>query len=521
MRPMRVIGLILVGWIMVGAVSWMAGAQEKKPNPTKEMEGKGDAEVEFKMAERYYYGNGVTQDYAEAAKWLRKAAEKGDAAAQFNLGWMYYRGEGVEKDYAEAAKWFRGAAEKGGAAAQHNLGLKYYQGEGVEKDYGEAAKWYRKAAEQGYSSAQYSLGGMYYKGEGVAKDYAEAAKWFRKAAEQGDADAQYSLGVMYYEGEGIEKHYAEGAKWFRKAAEQGHPSAQYNLGLMYAYGRGVENDFVEAYAWLNLAATKLEDSRASRDKVEQSMSAQQVAEGQKRTRELRARLENKSQAVPGISGEGIAEKRDGGRPRQSGTGFLITRDGYLVTNEHVVRDASEVQVLTGKGQKKATLVRTDPGTDLALLKIEGTWNAVPIASSRRVRRGQTVGTVGFPNIGLQGFEPKAARGEIASLTGAGDDPQSFQIGVPVQPGNSGGALVDLKGNVVGVVQGKLALRAALASSGSIPENVNYAIKSSYLLSFLESVPQMGEGLLEPSTKEGSFEDAIKAVEGATVLVLVY
>ena len=97
----------------------------------------------------------------------------------------------------------------------------------------------------------------------------------------------------------------------------------------------------------------------------------------------------------------------------------------------------------------------------------------------------------------------------------------FQIGVPVQPGNSGGALVDERGNVVGVVSAKLSARAALASSGSLPENVNYAVKNSYLLSFLESVPEVSAKLKEPNTKERKFEDVVKSAEQAAVLVLVY
>ena len=108
-----------------------------------------------------------------------------------------------------------------------------------------------------------------------------------------------------------------------------------------------------------------------------------------------------------------------------------------------------------------------------------------------------------------------------SLSGAGDDARYFQISVPVQPGNSGGALVDERGNVVGVVSAKLSARAALASSGALPENVNYAVKSSYLLSFLESVPEVSAMLKEPETKERKFEDVVKAAEQAAVLVLVY
>ncbi len=78
-----------------------------------------------------------------------------------------------------------------------------------------------------------------------------------------------------------------------------------------------------------------------------------------------------------------------------------------------------------------------------------------------MKLGGTVATVGFPNIGLQEFAPKLAKGEIASLSGAQDDPRYFQISVPVQPGNSGGALVDELGNMVGVVSAKLNARVAL------------------------------------------------------------
>ena len=98
---------------------------------------------------------------------------------------------------------------------------------------------------------------------------------------------------------------------------------------------------------------------------------------------------------------------------------------------------------------------------------------------------------------------------------------SFQISVPVQPGNSGGALVDERGNVVGVVSAKLSARAALASSGSLPENVNYAVKSSFLLGFLESAPEVSAKLKEPETKAQKFEDVVKSAEQSAVLVLVY
>ena len=91
----------------------------------------------------------------------------------------------------------------------------------------------------------------------------------------------------------------------------------------------------------------------------------------------------------------------------------------------------------------------------------------------------------------------------------------------MQPGNSGGALVDARGNVVGIVAAKLDAVAALAATGSLPENVNYAVKISLLLSLLESVPDVAAKLKEPNTKDESFEDVVKSAQDAAVLVLVY
>jgi S1-C subfamily serine protease len=93
--------------------------------------------------------------------------------------------------------------------------------------------------------------------------------------------------------------------------------------------------------------------------------------------------------------------------------------------------------------------------------------------------------------------------------------------VPVQPGNSGGALVDERGNVIGIVSAKLDASAALAASGALPENVNYAVKSSLLLSFLESVPAVSAKLKASSTADRKFEDVVKSAQSAAVLVLVY
>jgi uncharacterized protein len=438
-------------------------------------------------------------------------AEKGDIEAQYALGVYYHLGEGVARNETEAAKWYRKAAEQGDATSQLFLGQCYDFGNGVTKDEAEAVKWYRKAAQQGEPRAQYSLGAMYGGGIGLAKDEVLAAKWYRKAAEQGLAEGQFNIGAMYAKGVGLAKDDAEAAKWLRKAANQGHAAAQNNLGAMYDIGQGVPQDYVEAYKWYNLAAAQgVQTAFQNRDALIPFMTTDQIAKAQQLSREFTPRKES------GFDNSALPNN-----PMATGTGFFITDNGYLISNYHVVKDAATVRLVTGAGTIAAKVVQVDAANDLALLKVVGKFTPLPVAASRGVKLGGTVATVGFPNIGLQGFSPKLAKGEIAALSGAADDPRYFQISVPVQPGNSGGALVDEHGNVVGVVSAKLDASAALAASGALPENVNYAVKSSFLLSFLESVPAVSAKLKEPVTAERKFEDVVKSAQDAAVLVLVY
>jgi TPR repeat protein len=98
---------------------------------------------------------------------------------------MYEEGRGVLQDYAEASRLYRLAAEQGNAKAQNNLGNMYWYGRGVSQDYVEASRLYRQAAVQGETAAQHNLGNMYWKGRGVAANFITAHMWFEIAAENG------------------------------------------------------------------------------------------------------------------------------------------------------------------------------------------------------------------------------------------------------------------------------------------------------------------------------------------------
>lgn len=90
-----------------------------------------------------------------------------------------------------------------------------------------------------------------------------------------------------------------------------------------------------------------------------------------------------------------------------------------------------------------------------------------------------------------------------------------------QSENSGGALVDERGNVVGSAAAKMSARTALAWSGAVPQDLNYAVKNIYRLSFLESVPEGAAKLKEPNAKEMKIEDVMKEADYTAVLVLAY
>ena len=155
--------------------------------------------------------------------------DSGDPQAMYELGCRYHIGDNVEQNYEEAAKWYRAAAEQGSADGQNGIGNLYLTGEGVEQNYEEAARWCRASAEQGASNGQDSLGDCYRQWEGAGQNLEEAAKWYRASAEQGNDCGQKNLGDCYRDGLGVEQNYEEAAKWYRAAAEQGNVEATSKL----------------------------------------------------------------------------------------------------------------------------------------------------------------------------------------------------------------------------------------------------------------------------------------------------
>ena len=204
----------------------------------------------------------------------------------------------------------------------------------------------------------------------------------------------------------------------------------------------------------------------------------------------------------------------------SGTGFVVAPDRVL-TNQHVVNGCNRVFVRTPDNRTLAATppARVDVQRDLALLAVPGNPGpALPFRGDPAVRRGEAVVTYGFPLAGLLSSGPTLTTGEVSALSGFADHQGRFQISAPVQPGNSGGPLLDRQGNVVGVVVAKLNAALVAARSGDIPQNVNFAIKGTEALEFVRRAgvaPVMAES-------RGADRSAVEVGEAAhrsTVFIL--
>lgn len=171
----------------------------------------------------------------------------------------------------------------------------------------------------------------------------------------------------------------------------------------------------------------------------------------------------------------------------SGTGFAIG-NGYIVTNNHVVEDASIINVKGVKGDLNtpyyARVVSTDKNNDIAIIKIDDDsfkgFGPIPYGvSSRMGDVGEDVYVLGYPLTQALGNEIKLTNGIISSRSGFQGDVSTYQISAPITHGNSGGPMFDGKGNVIGIVNSGITYK-------ELAENVGYAIKMSYLMNLIES-----------------------------------
>jgi TPR repeat protein len=259
-----------------GSIDYSNFAQVKKAAE------RGDPKAMDVLGDMYAQGQGVQENFAQAARWYRRSADAGYSGAFAGMGiltlvkamglasddesavrlyndeskkWELWRLLFHPQEYPvrnqvelkEAVRWLRRGADDGhDPVAQIILAQLTSGGVGVEKDPVQAAKWMRLAATK-LSLAQVMMGKFYFDGTGVKQDYTEAVRRFRDAADKNEPEAYTWLGLMYMQGHGVVQDHAEAAKWLRKGVDQHDPDAKALLGTLYFTGRGVPQDFTAAY----------------------------------------------------------------------------------------------------------------------------------------------------------------------------------------------------------------------------------------------------------------------------------
>lgn len=162
-----------------------------------------------------------------------------------------------------------------------------------------------------------------------------------------------------------------------------------------------------------------------------------------------------------------------------GSCFAVSPDGAVMTAAHVVENAHRISVaFPGRKEEPARVVASDADLDLALLRIQGaTPDYLPLPEKSAVHMGDRVFTVGYPAATLLGASPKFAEGSVSSLHGGGESDSLLQLTVPVQPGNSGGPVVDEGGHLVGVVSAVAEADTFYQETGAYPQDVSFAVKA--------------------------------------------
>jgi S1-C subfamily serine protease len=322
-------------------------------------------------------------------------------------------------------------------------------------------------AKAGDVESQWLVGSAYEDGH----DYVNAAFWLRKAAASGNVLAQDHLAYLYDQGNGVPQDDAQTAFWLRKAAERGDAYAQYNLGLLYSEGQGVpQDDKLAAFWWRKAAAQGNEKARRSlAETTAASQSNRHVSSKELTVAEL---VRHSNGAVVQI-----VVSDETGKEISLGSGFIVSPDGMIVTNFHVIQNAHSVVAKMADGSfiPVEGVAAVDADKDLAVLKVNGKGlPSLKLKPATSLQVGDHVVAIGSP----LGFEGTVSDGIVSALRTETPGQNWIQTTAPVSHGNSGGPLLDMNGDVIGVITWGVDQQQG--------ENLNFAIPTEEVITLVSS-----------------------------------
>ena len=199
----------------------------------------------------------------------------------------------------------------------------------------------------------------------------------------------------------------------------------------------------------------------------------------------------------------------------SGSGFIVSKLGHIITNNHVINGCSDLKIIWQGKKFSGTILHKDKVNDLALIKADFMPSLVFAISNKDAELIQDIYVAGYPFGNQISNSIKVTKGIVSSLSGIADNSSHIQIDAALQSGNSGGPIVDDKGNIVGVAVAKLDWAYMVKRFGQLPEDTNFAIKSSVLRSFMKSV---GLNIIEGNKENVSIKVLANKLSKATILV---
>lgn len=336
------------------------------------------------------------------------------------------------------------------------------------------------------------------------KSMENAVGYFQKAITSELPVSEYVLGIAYFNGKGVGQDRPRGIELFKKSAADGLADPAYELMKAYKDGSGVAKSAEKMLFWLIAADLLANKDHRLRDTLSKimtslrngSLSGQQISgmrdDFRQWQEENRSQYPNCQKLLAG-GGERTQEPAPE-KPRESGikstgTGFFVSDSGHILTNHHVVDGCRRLDVRTlGNPIAQAQLVDISKDDDLALLKTRD-FDPPHIARFRThsdAKLGEDVFVFGFPLAGYLTTSGNLTKGIISGLEGLRNNSGHYQITAPVQPGNSGGPVVDNDGNVVGVVVSIVNQQFARKHLNTDVQNANFVIKGHLARGFLRA-----------------------------------